>query len=152
VHSLNAVIGCWFVLRCLTLHSFPGILRVILRASSSSLRMYNDLTRYFYLLFSASKVSPSASIHHDSALSGPRGASSQAGPGRPSSRGTSTAPVSARVQFSDPCTYEKPHGCAKTGGHEPVEWSNVGDLDGVVWHLSVFGRTHPAKCGLHGCV
>lgn len=47
-------------------------------------------------------------------------------------------------------TYEEPHGGAEAGGHESVERADGVDLDGVVRHLSVLGRTHPAECGLHG--
>lgn len=48
-------------------------------------------------------------------------------------------------------TYEEPHGGAEAGGHESVERADGVDLDGVVRHLCVLGRTHPAECGLHGC-
>ena len=79
------------------------------------------------------------------------GASSQAEPGHPFSRGTSTTLVSPGATASSAQTYEKPHGGSKTGGHESVKRAHGVDLDGVVWHLGVLGRTHPAECGLHGC-
>src|SRR5690242_1869435 len=48
-------------------------------------------------------------------------------------------------------TYKEPHGGAEAGGHESVQRADGVDLDGVVRHLCVLGRTHPAECGLHGC-
>jgi hypothetical protein len=87
----------------------------------------------------------------DFAFSGPRGASSRAGPDRPSSRGTSTVLVSLCATGTSLPTYEEPHGGAEAGSHESVERADGVDLDGVVRHLCVLGRTHPAECGLHDC-
>ena len=87
----------------------------------------------------------------NSSFSGPRGASSRGEPVHPSSRGTSTASISTGATGASFPTYEEPHGGAEAGGHESVERADGVDLDGVVRHLSVLGRTHPAECGLHGC-
>jgi hypothetical protein len=70
------------------------------------------------------------------------GVSIRGGPGRPSSRDTSTAIVS-RVTFRFlGCSYKEPHGCTKAGRKEPVERADWVDVDRVRAHRLVFWGAH----------